>query len=261
MVPRTSKKRPIDAIAMEAHPPKNQWKSCQRCSIKKRRCAPPAGALPPFDYPCTFCKMENVPCIPPSSSAGPGTFSFAPGGCLNILGPLVGPDRPPHPVRATHTRTSAKWGESSICPTALNIVAVLRKAFEFGIEIPLFPTSDLFPDELPGVPTHGSALASVENLIAWNCELRNSWRDYASVHISHNALLAQVEVSKQGIANHDARRRLAWATWCYVTPLCLSLVHALLTCYLFHQITAYVYYWPAFLSYRTSFGLSRYLDT
>ena len=156
--------------------------------------------------------MENVPCIPLSSSAGPSTFYFAPGGCLNILGPLVGPDRPPRPVRATCTRTSAKRGELSICPAASNIAAVLSKASEFGIEIPPFPTSNLFLDELPGVSTHGSALASVENLIAWNCELRNSWHDYASVHISHNALLAQVEVSKQGIADHDARRRLAWAT-------------------------------------------------
>ena len=160
--------------------------------------------------------MENVPCIPPSSSAGPGTFSFASGGCLNILGPLVGPDRPPRPVRATRTWTSAKWGELSIRPAASNIVVVLSKASEFGIEIPPFPTNDLFPNELPGVPTHGSVLASVENLIAWNCELQNSWRDYASAHISHNALLAQVEVSKQGIADHDACRRLAWATWCYL---------------------------------------------
>ena len=46
-----------------------------------------------------------------------------------------------------------------------------------------------------------------------------------------------------------------------VTPLCLSSVHALLTCYLFHQITAYVYYRPAFPPYRTSLGLSHYLDT
>ena len=46
-----------------------------------------------------------------------------------------------------------------------------------------------------------------------------------------------------------------------VTPLCLSSVHTLLICYLFHQITTYVYYRPAFLPYRTSFGLSHYLDT
>ena len=152
----------------------------------------------------------------PGVRISPGTFSFAPGGCLHILGPLVGPDRPPRPVRATRTRTSTKRGESSIHPVASNIAAVLSKASEFGIEIPPFPTSDLFPDELPGVPTPGSALASVENLIAWNCELWNSWRDYASAHISHNALLAQVEVSKQGIADHDARCRLVWATWCYL---------------------------------------------
>ena len=140
-------------------------------------------------------------------------FLFAPVGCFNIVGPLVGPDRPPRPVRATRARTSAKRGELSIRPAASNIAAVLSKASKFGIEIPPFLTSDVFPDELLGVPTHGSALALVENLIAWNCELRNSWRDYASAHISHNALLAQVEVSKQAIADHDARRRLAWATW------------------------------------------------
>ena len=46
---------------------------------------------------------------------------------------------------------------------------------------------------------------------------------------------------------------------CYAP--CLSSVHALLTCYLFHQITAYVYYRPTFPPYRTSLGLSRYLDT
>ena len=136
------------------------------------------------------CKHDKVQCVPPSSSSGPGTFSFAPVGCLNIVGPLVGPDRPPRPVRATCARTSAKWGELSIRPVASNIAAVHSKASEFGIEIPPFPTSDVFLDELPGVPTRGSALASVENLIAWNCELRNSWCDYAFAHISHNALLA-----------------------------------------------------------------------
>ena len=46
-----------------------------------------------------------------------------------------------------------------------------------------------------------------------------------------------------------------------VTPLCLSSVHTLLTCYLFHQITAYVYYRPAFPPYQTSLRLSCYLDT
>ena len=97
-----------------------------------------------------------------------------------------------------------------------NIAAILSKAAEFGINIPPFPTDDAFPDGLPGVPTHGSALASVENLISWNCELRNSWRDYASAHIAHNALLAQVEISKQRIADNDERRRLAWAAWCYL---------------------------------------------
>ena len=46
-----------------------------------------------------------------------------------------------------------------------------------------------------------------------------------------------------------------------VTPLCLSSVHTLLTCYLFHQITTHVYYRPTFPPYQTSLGLSRYLNT
>ena len=133
--PRTSKKRPIDVIPMEVRPPGNQWKSCQYCSHRRQRCAPPKGAKPPFTYPCAACKHDKVECVPPSSSSGPGTFSFAPVGCLNIRGPLVGPDRPPRPVRATRARTSAKRGESSIRPAASNIAAVLSKASEFRIEI------------------------------------------------------------------------------------------------------------------------------
>ena len=50
-----------------------------------------------------------------------------------------------------------------------------------------------------------------------------------------------------------------WESPCYAP--CLSSVHVLLTCYLFHQITAYVYYRPAFPPYWTSLGLSCYLDT
>ena len=97
-----------------------------------------------------------------------------------------------------------------------NIAAILGKAAKFGIKIPPFLMDDAFPTNLPGIPMHGSALAFVENLISWNCELRNSWRDYASTHITHNALLMQVEISKQRIADNDKRRRLVWATWCYL---------------------------------------------
>ena len=97
-----------------------------------------------------------------------------------------------------------------------NIAAILSKAAEFGIEIPPFPTDDAFPTNLLGIPTHGSALASMENLISWNCELRNSWCDYASAHIAHNVLLVQVEISKQRIADNDECRRLVWAAWCYL---------------------------------------------
>ena len=76
VAPRTSKKRPIDDVEMAARPPGKQWKSCQRCSIKKRRCAPPADAKPPFDYPCAFCKSEKVPCLPPSSAPSASSFLF-----------------------------------------------------------------------------------------------------------------------------------------------------------------------------------------
>ena len=75
---------------------------------------------------------------------------------------------------------------------------------------------DAFSTDLSDVLTHGSALASVENLISWNCELRNSWRDYASAHIAHNVLLAQVEISKQRIADNNECHHLAWAAWCYL---------------------------------------------
>ena len=62
--------------------------------------------------------------------------------------------------------------------------------------------------------------------------------------------------------NDDSELEHLWqAPPMMLRPFCLSSVHALLTCYLFHQITAYVYYRPAFPPYRTSFGLSRYLDT
>ena len=135
---------------------------------------------------------------------------------LDFPGSLLVQERPIRPIWATHARTSSKWGGSSVQPMSSNIAAILGKAAEFKIEIPPFPTDDAFPTDLPGIPMHGSALASVENLISWNCELRNSWRDYASAHIAHNALLAQVEISKQQIADNDERRRLAWAAWCYL---------------------------------------------
>ena len=72
--PRMSKKRPLDDVEMAVHPPGKQWKSCQRCSSKKQRCAPPADADPPYDYPCTFCKKEKVSCLPPSPA--PGAYLF-----------------------------------------------------------------------------------------------------------------------------------------------------------------------------------------
>ena len=119
-----------------------------------------------------------------------------------------------HPIRliqATRTWTKSKWGGLSVHPASSNIAAILGKAAEFRIEIPPFPTDNAFPTDLPGIPTHGSTLASVKNLISWNCELRNFWRDYAFAHIAHNALLAQVEILKQRIADNDERCRLAWA--------------------------------------------------
>ena len=141
---------------------------------------------------------------------------FFPVALLDFPGLLLVQERPIRPIRATRARTSSKRGGSSIQPTSSNIAAILGKAAEFGIEIPPFPTDDAFPTDLPGIPTHGSALASVENLISWNCELRNSWHDYASTHIAHNVLLMQVEISKQRIADNDERRHLAWAAWCYL---------------------------------------------
>ena len=72
--PRTSKKRPLDDVEMAACPLGKQWKSCQRCSSKKRRCAPPADTDPPYNYPCAFCKKEKVPCLPPSPA--PGAYPF-----------------------------------------------------------------------------------------------------------------------------------------------------------------------------------------
>ena len=66
VAPRTSKKRPLHDVEMAERLPGKQWKSCQRCSVKKRRCAPPADALPPLGYPCAFCKIENMPCLSPS---------------------------------------------------------------------------------------------------------------------------------------------------------------------------------------------------
>ena len=141
---------------------------------------------------------------------------FFPVVLLDFPGLLLVQERPIHPIWATHAQTSSKWGGSSVHPTSSNIAAILGKAAEFGIKIPPFPTDDAFPTNLLGIPTHGSALTSVENLISWNCELRNSWRDYASAHIAHNALLAQVEISKQRITNNDKHRRLVWAAWCYL---------------------------------------------
>ena len=125
-------------------------------------------------------------------------------------------ERPIRPIWAMHTRTLSKRSGSSVRPASSNIAAIFSKVAEFGIEIPPFPTDDAFPTDLPGIPTHGSALVSMENLISWNCELRNSWRDYASAHITHNALLTQVEISKQQIADNDERRHLVWAAWCYL---------------------------------------------
>ena len=114
------------------------------------------------------------------------------------------------------TQTSSKQGRSSVHPASSNIVAILGKVAEFGIEIPPFPMDDAFLTDLLSIPMRGSALVSVENLISWNCELRNSWRDYASAHIAHNALLAQVEILKQRIADNNKRHCLAWAAWCYL---------------------------------------------
>ena len=37
--------------------------------------------------------------------------------------------------------------------------------------------------------------------------------------------------------------------------------YLLLVSSVLHLITTYVYYWPAFPPYRTSLGLSHYLDT
>ena len=135
---------------------------------------------------------------------------------LDFPGSFLVQECPIRPIWAMHTQTSSKQGGSSVRPASSNIVAILSKAAEFGIEIPPFPTDDAFLTDLLGVPTHGSALTSMENLISWNCELRNSWRDYASAHIAHNALLVQVEISKQWIADNDECRHLAWAAWCYL---------------------------------------------
>ena len=141
---------------------------------------------------------------------------FFPVALLDFPGSLLVQERPICPIWATRARTSSKRGGSSVQPTSSNIAAILSKAAKFGIEIPPFPTDDAFPTDLPGILTHGSTLASVENLISWNCELQNSWRDYASAHIAHNALLAKVEISKQQIADNDERCRLVWAAWCYL---------------------------------------------
>ena len=135
---------------------------------------------------------------------------------LDFPGSFLVQEHPIRPIRATHAQTSSKWGRSSVRPVFSNIVAILGKAAEFGIKIPPFLMDDAFPTDLSGVPMHGSALVSVENLISWNCELWNSWHDYTSTHIAHNVLLAQVEISKQRIADNDERHHLAWATWCYL---------------------------------------------
>jgi hypothetical protein len=97
----------------------------------------------------------------------------------------------------------------------------MSKAEMFGFEIPPFPTEDRFPDELPGIPVHGSDLAPSSDLVTWQSELRDSWRHYASANIAHNALLAEVEVSKLRIADADERRRQAWAAWCYLQGVSL----------------------------------------
>ena len=141
---------------------------------------------------------------------------FFPVALLDFPGSLLVQEHPIHAIRAMRAQTSSKRGRSSVCPASSNIAAILGKAAEFRIKIPPFPMDDAFPTDLPGIPTHGSALASVENLISWNCELQNSWCDYASAHIAHNALLAQVEISKQRIADNDEHRHLAWAAWCYL---------------------------------------------
>ena len=215
VAPQTSKKCPINDVKMAAYPPEKQWKSCQCCSIKKWRCTPSADAKPPLGYPCAFCKLEKVPCLLPSSALSAFSFCF-PFILIDLSGSLLGQKHLTRPVQATCTQTLSKQGGSSICPVSSNIAAILSKAAEFRINIPSFPTDDAFPDDLLGVPTHGFALASVENLISWNCKLWNSWRNYASAHIAHNVLLAQVEISKQRITNNDERCRLAWAAWCYL---------------------------------------------
>jgi hypothetical protein len=112
-------------------------------------------------------------------------------------------------MATTPVEPTIKIGES-------NISAILSKASELGIKIPAFPKDEVCPDDLPGVPTHGCALAPLEDLLSWNGELRTSCHDFASAHVSHIALLAQLEVSKQRIADADVRRRVAWAAWFYL---------------------------------------------
>ena len=130
-------------------------------------------------------------------------------------------ERPVRPVRATRSRAPVKAAEPSTRPVASSIAAIMNKASRFGFEIPPFPTEDRFPEEIPGVPVHGSDLAPSCDLVTWQAELRDSWRHYASANIAHNALLAEVEVSKQRIADADERRRQAWAAWCYLQGVSL----------------------------------------